>query len=160
MKTRIAAILLVAGLALLLVAAAPAPVETLPPAALKGEPAVKPGAAKGLFVWADAKGVHVRWTSDGKQALFAGSVELDKPFGKIDRVSKTAGGWVQGHGDRIVMFSATAATALDGFDLEAPAGAVAKLDAQIDGNPADVGLVSFGEAGAHAKALPVKFVVR
>lgn len=160
MNSKIAAILLASGLALPLCAAAPAPVETLPPAALKGEPTLKAGAAKGLFVWADAKAVHVRWTSDGKHALFAGSVEMDKPFGKLDRLNKTAGGWVQAHGERIVMFSATASVAVDGFDLEVPTGSVAKFEAQLDGNPADASLVSFGEAGAHAKALPVKFSCR
>ena len=166
--TRFAAILCAACLALpgLSLAAAPraakappAKAESLTPAQLKGEPAVKAGASVAAYVWTDAKGVHVRWTSDGKPVLFSGKVELDKAFGEADfkRVNALSGGWVQNHGDRILMFSATARTEVDGFDLTAPAGATARLEVEIDGKPAEPDQVFFGDALAHAKALPVKF---
>jgi hypothetical protein len=145
---------------LLLALATLAAPETLPAGAAKGEPkpeAMAAGKAVGVFVWADAKQVHVRWSSDGKPQLFSGALELDQPGGEIVRVDKLAGGWVQLHGDRIVMFSATAREALDGFDVAWPAGSTATLDLQLDGKPLDPALVSFGEGLLKPKALPVKF---
>jgi hypothetical protein len=136
------------------------PEVVMAPAALKGEPKIKSGEAKAAFVWVDEKGVHVRWSSDGKPALFSGSLELDKPFARISRVNALAGGFVDGYGDRIVMFSATAREALDGFDLALPAGTSVKLDAMLDGAPLEVERLNFGEAQAHPKELPVKFACR
>lgn len=133
------------------------PVFTLPAVALKGEPKITAGAAKGTFVWVDPAGIHVRWTSDGKPALFTGSLELDRPFAKITRVNTLAGGFVEGYGDRIVMFSATARDAIDGFDLAVPAGTSVKLDAMIDGSPMDGAALSFGQGLQHPKELPVRF---
>jgi hypothetical protein len=173
-KTRIAAILCAAALVLpgVCLAAAPkvakvpakaqAKAETLPPAALKGEPAIKPGAAQAVYVWVDAKGVHVRWTSDGKPVLFSGKLELDKAFGETDfkRVNALCGGWVQNHGERILMFSSTARTEVDGFDLATPAGSTARLEVEIDGKVAEPEKVFFGDALGHAKELPVKFAAR
>ncbi len=136
------------------------PETAIAPAALKGEPKIKAGEAKAAFVWYDEKGVHVRWSSDGKPALFTGSLELDKPFVQISRVNALAGGFVEGYGDRIVIFSATAREALDGFDLALPAGTGVKLDAMLDGTPLEVERLNFGEAHAHPKELPVKFSCR
>jgi len=173
LKTLLAAILCAVACALLAGAAPPPapapavptkqlPAEMLAPPMVKGEPAIKAGAAKALYAWADAKGVHVRWTSDGKPTLFAGAVEMDRAFaeGDLKRVNLLAGGWVQIHGDRLAMFSATARTEVDGFDLAVPVGALAKLFVEIDGQPATAEQVFFGEGLAHAKNLPVKFVVR
>ncbi len=157
LKVRIVTLAMAAVVAPGLPAWAAKPVPVLPSAALKGEPKVAAGAVKGAFVWVDAAGVHVRWTSDGKPALFAGSLELDKPFGKITRVNQVAGGFVDGYGDRVVMFSATAREALDGFDLAVPAGTSVKVEASVDGAPMDVNALSFGEGLQHPKELPVKF---
>jgi hypothetical protein len=154
--TRFAALSALAAAAALLCAAAP-PLETLAAASLKGEPKVTAGAAKGLYLWTDEKGVHVRWTSDGTLVLFSGSLEANQDLGALTRVNKLAGGWTQLHGERMAMFSATARNEVDGFDLVAPAGTVFKFDVQIDGKPADPALVFFGAGGAHAKALPAKF---
>ncbi len=157
LKVRIFAVLLAAMAVGALPAWAAKPVAVLPQAALKGEPKISAGSAKAAYVWVDAKGVHVRWTSDGKPALFTGSLDLDKPFLKITRVNELAGGFVEGYGDRIVMFSATARDALDGFDLALPAGTSVKLEAAVDGAPMPVETLSFGGALQHAKELPVKF---
>jgi len=156
--TRLAALGLARAAAALLGAAA-APPEAVPAAALKGAPAIAPGAAKGLYVWTDEKGVHVRWTSDGTPALFSGSLDASRDLGAkaVTRVNELAGGWAQLHGERLVLFSATARGELDGFDLAAPAGTAFTLDVQIDGKPADPALVFFGARGAHAKALPARF---
>lgn len=157
--TRLVALSLLALASAVLCAAAP-PMETLPAAQLKGEPKIEAGKQKGLWVWADEKGVHVRWTSDGTLVLFTGSLDgnQDLDAKAITRVNKLAGGWAQLHGERLAMFSATARNELDGFDLAAPAGTVFKLDVQIDGKPAEPALVFFGANGAHAKALPAKIV--
>lgn len=156
-KVRLAAVVLGTISAAVPLAFAAKPVSALPAVVLKGEPKIVAGAAKGAFVWADAAGIHVRWTSDGKPALFTGSLELDKPFAKVTRINKLAGGFVEGYGDRVVMFSATARDAIDGFDLAVPAGTSVKLDAALDGAPLDVAVISFGEGLQHPKELPVKF---
>lgn len=134
-----------------------APLPLLPAADLKGQPSVVGGKVVGVFIWADAAKIHVRWSSDGKPVLFTGSLELSKPPGPIGRINKGAGGWADLYGDRTVMFSATAKDAIDGFDVEVPTGTAVKVDLQIDGKQAEDGQVFAGEKLAQPKSIPFRF---
>lgn len=139
---------------------AAAPPRPLPAAWLQGEPTIAPGTDKGVFVWTDDKGVHVRWSFGGQVVLLSGRLKADKDLGAITRVNELAGGWAQLGGKRVALFSATARAELDGFDLAAPAGALVELEVQLDARPADPALVFFGAGQAGAKALPARFAVR
>jgi hypothetical protein len=165
-KTRLPAVLCaLASLTALAAAKAPKappapPLSTMAPADLTGAPELKPGTEKVFYVWVEPKAVHLRFISDGKPVLFSGSLELDKNLGTFTRINANAGGWLQNHGDRNLMFSSTAMKEADGFDLVVPPGSTAKLDLQIDGKPAEVEQVGFGAAKAHPKSVPVKFVIK
>ena len=123
-------------------------------------PEIKPGAERGVYVWTDDHGLHVRWVADGKPVLFTGSVELDRAVGKPVRVNAIAGGWVTASESQMLIFSSTATDAVDGFDLELAIGTTATIDLAMDGQPIDVALLSIGTPPLHPSKMPVRFVYR
>jgi hypothetical protein len=158
---QIRALLFAALVAIGAVAPALAAGVTLTAKQVRGmQPELKAGAARGVYVWTDDVGLHVRWLSDGPPVLFTGSVELDRAIGKITRVNPIAGGWVTTSEIQMLLFSATATDAVDGFDLELAAGTTATFDAAIDGLPIDVALLSIGTPPSHPTKMPVRFVYR
>lgn len=129
--------------------------------ALLAAPEIQAGKETALFVWSDAKGLHVRWTSEGKPVLVTGSVELDRPYaGEIARTNPLAGGWVDRFGDRVVLYSATSTGGVDGFDLGLATGSVATVDVQLDGTRPEPARVLTTDKRIAATKLPVKLPVR
>jgi hypothetical protein len=124
------------------------------------EPEIIPGKQVGMWIWTDARGIHLRWTSDAKPVLFTGSIELDKAAGDIKRLSALTGGWIDREKENLVVFSVTATAGLDGADVSVPGGSKATIDLQIDGFPADVTKIYVGEKLENPKALPIKLKVR
>lgn len=123
-------------------------------------PELTPGTTRGVYLWTDDRGLHVRWVADGKPALYTGKVELDRAVGKVTRVNSIAGGWVTTSESQMLIFSATATDAVDGFDMELAVGTTATFDAALDGQPLDVALLYLGTPATHAAKLPVRFVHR
>lgn len=128
------------------------------PANVKGEPpAIETGKAPAFYFWTTPKSVHLRWTSGEKPTLFTGTLETGQLAGEIKRVNQMAGGWIDKKDEKILMFSATATTSLDGADIEFPAGTTINLFVEIDGVTADPAAVHVGQKMEHPKALPFKF---
>lgn len=120
----------------------------------------KPGTGRGVFVWTDEQGLHLRWAADGKPVLFSGKLELDRAVGKITRVNPLAGGWVTTSDAQILLFSATATDTVDGFDLALEPGTPATLTVAIDEQPIDLGLLWIGTPPTHPAGLPLRFTYR
>jgi hypothetical protein len=153
-RKTIFALLLFAGSATAIAAA----METVD---AKGQPAFQPGKDVGLYVWTDAKGTHLRWSSNGKPMLFSGTIEVDGTAGNIERLNAFAGGWVDKPKENTVMFSVTATAGADGADFPVTGGTWTRvIDIQIDGNAPDLNLIFAGEKLAHPKALPFRFKSR
>lgn len=128
------------------------------PANVKGEPAsIEVGKAPAFYFWTSPKALHLRWTAGGKATLFTGTLETSQLAGDITRINQMAGGWVDKKDEKILMFSATATTSLDGADIAFPAGTTINLFVEIDGVTADPASVYIGGKAEHPKALPFKF---
>lgn len=110
---------------------------------------------KGLYVWTDREGLHLRWTANEKPALFTGTVTVNGGAGAIERVNPMAGGWVDRGPDGAIVFSATATTGVDGADLALAPGTRARIEVQIDGVSADPSLIFVGDRREHPKQQPV-----
>jgi len=154
--TRTAAVLLALGLWLGDGARAAA-ATVLAAAELRGTPAFQAGQQVGIFLWTDDKGLHVRWSSDGKPVLVAGALYADKALGALTRFDSTGGGWVEPQGTSTLIFSSTVVTEADGFDLDLAEGCTVRLELKLDGKPADVNLVFAGDKLAHPPKVPVRF---
>jgi hypothetical protein len=146
--------LLLAGAAVLGLAGLAAAAEVIDP---RGEPTIEVGRKTVAWTWSDATGVHLRWTSNGKAALFTGVLELDATITELKRVNPRAAGWMERTSDRIVEFSVTATSGVDGADLLIPGRPNVKLDLQIDGAPADLAQIVVGKSAVSPKELPLKY---
>ncbi len=135
-------------------------VHTVQAGKVKGKPAFEDGGQVGFFIWADGEGFHLRWTSDGKPTLFAGRIDLDRPLVGLTRVYKQGPGWVQTHGDRIIMFSSTTRGDTDGFDLALGRGRRLQMEMTIEGKEPAVEQVSFGAGGFHPPGFPLLIYYR
>ena len=122
---------------------------------LRGEPTIEEGKVTGIFIWYDRQGLHLRWTTDGKPVLFSGRMDLDKPLGELKRVRDDAGGWARAHGKRVVMFSSTSRSEIDGMDLKIPGGRRVRMEFQIDGKDPTIEQVFFGAKGKNPKGFPL-----
>lgn len=125
------------------------------------QPDIKPGISRNVYLWIDNSGMHVRWVSDGKPALFSGRVQLSREVGKFERVNTLAGGWVNmGDDPEVLLFSATATSAVDGFDLQLSSGTKVTLNVAIDKQPLDPALMLLASSSQHPAKIPVSFVYR
>lgn len=122
---------------------------------VKGKPALEVDKAVAYFLWVDEKGVHLRWTTDGKPYLFSGRIDTDRPLKELKRVRETGSGWAMAHGDRIVMFSTTSRGNEDGIDLAIPGARTLQIELKIDANPATPEQVFLGASAAHPGGLPL-----
>ena len=84
--TAFALLLTAMGMLLTLMVSAGPRLFSVPAGSVRGEPTIEEGKQTGIFVWYDRQGLHLRWTTDGKPALFTGRLDLDKPVGELKRV--------------------------------------------------------------------------
>jgi hypothetical protein len=132
----------------------------IPASTLLGKPTIEPDTSVSLYIWIDVDGLHVRWTTAGKPVLFSGRLSLDRPLKDLKRVLDVGSGWVNNHGDRTVIFSATSRNGVDGFDLAVPHGQKANLDLRIDGNDPSLDQVFLGGAKTKPAEIPMVVLLR
>ncbi len=129
-------------------------------ATLKDKPTIDEGKVTALFIWTDAEGLHLHWTTDGKPVLFSGRLDMDKKVGELKTVRDESGGWANLHGDRIVVFSKTSRGAVDGLDLKVPGVSRVQLELKIDGKEPLPEQVLLGGKAQKPAAFPLMLTLR
>lgn len=132
----------------------------IPPTVLVGRPTIETDRSISFYVWTDADGLHVRWTTAGKPVLFSGMLSFDRPLKDLKRHLEVGSGWVKNHGDRLVVFSATSRNGVDGFDLSVPHGRKVKIDLKVDGHDPSPNQVFLGGAKTSPAGIPIVLLLR
>lgn len=146
--------LLISLLAATLVIAMTSAVFALRPAAFQGKPNFSAGSNLGAFVWHNAQGLHVRFTTKGAPRHFTGKVCTPRQVNSVQGVRLEAGDSVtkgpQGH---CAIFNFHTRGGIDGFDLRAPGGVVT-FTFKMGGSALGKQHIWVGSAGVHPAHSP------
>ncbi len=134
--------------------------KTISASKVKGTPDAATLNRRGMSLWKDGDGFHVRWNTDSVPTLFTGRIDTDKPIKEMKRVFEQGSGWVKLSGDRIVLFSSTTRGTLDGFDLLVPGGSRIRLEMTIDGKQPEPQMVFMGKNGINPPGFPLLIRLR
>jgi hypothetical protein len=128
----------------------------LPNDLFQGKPDFTAGGALGAWVWHDADGQHVRFTTvDNKVARhFTGKV-CGAEVTHVDPVrTDVADGIRVGPDGHCVVFDFTTNAGVDGFDFRMPDSGEVVYDLKIDGEPLAPKQIHIGKTGISPKKSP------
>ena len=127
------------------------PVETL-----QEEPQFGPGSALGYFLWHDADGFHMRWTTKGKRHMFSGKIVASEEILKfvpveLERSDKA----FVGPERKTIRWSTRAKGGIDGFDFRIQ-GKIITVYLEIDNKKTKTAQIWLGNSKVHPKSNPFK----
>lgn len=126
----------------------------LPNEDFQGKPDFKVGEAIGAFVWHDADGQHVRFTTKGKvKRKFAGKVCSDKILSHAPHELEDGDASRIGPEEHCVIFDLTTDGHVDGFDFRAE-GAIVTYDFSFDGKQMPTKMIHIGAKGLNPNESP------
>ncbi len=127
----------------------------------EGRPDFTKGEAKGYFIWNDAEGWHVRWTTEGKAHRFSGAITCDGQFKDYKAVSRDKGDWIKKTAPNAIRFDATASGGADGVDFRMTESATyVTFDLSMDGARVPAQLVRLGANNRRAESVPLTIARR
>jgi len=116
-----------------------------------GEPVYTPGMDLGYFVWYDADGWHVRWSGNGTQHRFNGTVSADGITSfTVAGMEYPPDTWLVG--PTTIEFEAYEDTGAEGFDFTVTGDSVT-FDLWVDGERTTTH-VYIGEGGVNPRSIP------
>ncbi len=127
----------------------------MPNEVFQGKPTFTAGAALGAYVWHDADGQHVRFTTVENKVVrrFSGKV-CGQEIAAVQPVRADVGDGIRvGPDGHCVMFDFKTNAGVDGFDFRMPEGDLV-YDLNIDGAPMPVNKVHIGSTGTSPKNSP------
>ena len=126
----------------------------LPPQPFQGRPVFARGTHLGGFVWHNADGLHVRFTTKGKKRAFSGKMCTTKKMHNLKhfRLEKQDTAEI-GPKEHCVHFDFKVKGGMDGFDVKTTGGDVT-FDFKMDGVPLDTDKIYVGRNGVHPKNNP------
>lgn len=123
----------------------------------EGRPEFVGGEAKGYFVWNDAEGWHVRWTTRGERHVFSGKVTCDGHFMDVKAVAKERSDFIKKTSDASIEFDAKAAGDLDGFNFRmSPSTQWVTFDLWMDGKRVQASEVRMGRGKVRPEGVPFR----
>ena len=118
---------------------------------LQGEPEqFRPGDSRGVFIWHDRDGLHLRTTTKGKEHVFSGVIRTDGHFRDVHGVRTEGGDCIRLDRDRNSMtFRFQTAGGIDGVDFRVKGGDRVYFDLYMDGRKIDTRRIYIGRNGWH-----------
>jgi hypothetical protein len=121
----------------------------------EGRPDFVPGEAKGYFIWNDANGWHLRWSTKGGRHIFAGTVTCDGLLLDVKAVSREKSDFVKQTSENTIRFDAKAAGDMDGVDFRlSPSTQSVSFDLRMDGQRVAPEMVRIGHGRHHPESVP------
>jgi hypothetical protein len=132
------------------------PALALPNEVFQGKPDFKAGDALGAWVWHDADGHHVRFTTvDNKVFRHFTGKACGKDIAAVTPVRTDIGDGIKvGPEGHCVMFDFKTNAGVDGFDFRMPDGPGIVYEINIDGRPMAPKMIHIGKAGVAPKKNP------
>ncbi len=153
-------IILLLGVSGLALAIAPARAQVGPVdlgEVFRGAPAIDAGAVTGYIIWADAEGMHVRWTSRLTAHRFTGDVSADVPITSVRRFALERGDVVR-RADYAIYWDTYVNGGIDGFDFALARSAEwVRFSLVIDGRLAAREQIFLGRGFIHPGGNPFVF---
>lgn len=145
---------LILALAAGIVALASVAALALPPAPFHGRPVFAKGTHLGAFVWQNASGLHVRFTTKGAARTFDGKVCTTESINNLKHFRLEEGDTAKiGPQKHCVHFDFKVKGGMDGFDFKTTGGTVT-FDFKLDGQQLDPKHIWVGRNGVHPKNSP------
>ena len=121
------------------------------PPHLKGVPKeFRPGDARGIFIWQDKDGMHVRSTTAGRGHVFSGVIRTNGEFYNVRGVREEAGDFYRvSRGRDDIAFRFRTAKDVDGLDFRVKEGSRLYFDLFMDGHRIDTREIYVGRHGWH-----------
>jgi hypothetical protein len=121
----------------------------------QGRPDFTKGEALGYFVWRDAEGWHVRWTTKGKRRTFSGTVSCDGAFMQFAPVAKGRRDYVKKVAEHTIKFDTVVEGGMDGIDFRlSPSTETVTFDLLMDGERVAPELVRVGAGKTRPPKVP------
>ncbi len=120
---------------------------------LQGRPdQFRPGNSRGVFVWRDDNGLHLRTTTHGQMHVFSGVVRTNGRFVDVSGVHKERNDFSQLSADRdTITFRFKTAGEVDGLDFRLGGGDQVEFDLFVDGHRIDTREIYIGRRGWHPR---------
>lgn len=137
--------------------------EARPPAAFDGRPdGLRAGLTARYWVWTDAGGLHLRWTTSGERRRFAGTLSADdgtapSPVVAVSDAGQAAAPRIQRGEAGAVSFEAWCQGGIAGLDLPPPSSRLT-LALSLDGLPAPLHALHLGAGLIHPRRNPLKLL--
>ncbi len=118
---------------------------------LKGRPEqFAPGDSRGVFVWRDDNGLHLRTTTRGRLHVFSGVLRTNGYFADVRGVREERNDFSRLNDDRnSIMFRFKTQGDVDGLDFRVRGGDQVELDLFVDGHRIDTREIYVGYRGWH-----------
>jgi hypothetical protein len=125
----------------------------------EGRPAFTAGEATGYFLWQDAGGWHIRWTTKARKHLFSGTVTCDGNFVHFKAVSRDKTDYIKQVSSQILRFDAKAKGGADGIDFRlSPSTTVVEFDLRMDGATAPLESIRIGRGKHRPESMPIRIL--
>jgi hypothetical protein len=120
---------------------------------LQGEPyQYKPGDNRGVFIWRDHDGLHLRTTTRGREHVFSGVIRTDGRFVGVRGVRAESNDCVRLSRDRdTVAFRFHTAGGVDGLDFRVREGERLAFELFVDGHRIETQNIYVGHRGWHPR---------
>jgi hypothetical protein len=118
---------------------------------LQGKPyQYKPGESRGVFIWRDRDGLHLRTTTRGQEHVFSGVIRTDGRFADVCGVRMEGNDFIRLSRDRdTITFRFRTAGGEDGIDFRVWESERLSFDLFIDGHRIDTRNIYVGYRGWH-----------
>jgi hypothetical protein len=120
---------------------------------LQGRPdQFRPGDSRGVFVWRDDNGLHLRTTTHGRLHVFSGVVRTNGHFVDVRSVRGERNDFSRLSADRdTITFRFRTAGDVDGLDFRIRGGEEVEFDLFMDGRRIDTREIYLGHRGWHPR---------
>ncbi len=122
------------------------------PASARGQPGFEVGGSLGYFLWHDADGWHLRWTTRGRTRVFSGTISTTGVFHDVRRVALESSD-LSLRTSALLAWRSSNTGGLDGFDFSTT-GDRLTFSLVLDGFPVAMNQIYVGAGRSHPSSNP------